>query len=104
MKQTVLETSLEKLFCDLLDNKKIFHLKGIARGVKGFPDRQVFANKIIYVELKVGKEGGSYYKQTKMQKWWQNKIERSNGTYVLLTGEKEIRDFVASISPAAPIP
>lgn len=99
MAQDVLEKTLENLFKRLLDEKHIFHIKGISRGVKGFPDRKVFADNIYYVELKVGKEGGSYYKQTKMQKWWQDKIEKSNGHYVLLTGEQEIILFVNQLKP-----
>lgn len=92
------ETELENHLESLLDAKGIFHIKGISRGLKGFPDRQIFAHKIFYVEVKLGKELGSYYKQTKMQKWWQKTIEASNGNYVLLTGIKEVEDFVNGLS------
>lgn len=97
MAQLILEETLENFFKKLLDEKGIFHIKGISRGVKGFPDRKVFAEEIYYVELKVGKENGSYYTQTKMQKWWQDKIEKSNGRYVLLTGKNEIIQFVNNL-------
>ena len=97
MSQKILEEDLETLFTDLLEEKDIFNVKGISRGLKGFPDRMVFSDNVYFVELKVGKEGGSYYKQTKMQFRWQCTINGSNGYYVLLVGEQAIRDFVAKI-------
>jgi hypothetical protein len=91
------EKSLEQYFCKLLDKEKIFHFKGNPGGLKGYPDRLVFHDKIYFCEIKLGKEEGSYYKQTPMQKWWQEKIEASSGTYVLLVGKKEIEDFLEKI-------
>lgn len=88
------EKELEKYFGKLLDKQKIFHFKGNPGGLKGYPDRLVFADKIYFCEIKLGKEEGSYYKQSPMQKWWQNKIEQSNGTYVLLVGKNQIESFV----------
>ena len=88
------EKELEQYFGKLLDKLKIFHFKGNPGGLKGYPDRLVFADKIYFCEIKLGKEEGSYYKQSPMQQWWQNKIEQSNGTYVLLVGKNQIESFV----------
>ena len=88
------ERELEQYFGKLLDKKKIFHFKGNPGGLKGYPDRLVFDDKIYFCEIKLGKDEGSYYKQTPMQKWWQKKIEHSGGIYVLLVGKKEIESFV----------
>jgi len=88
------ERELEQYFGKLLDKKRIFHFKGNPGGLKGYPDRLVFADIIYFCEVKLGKEEGSYYKQTPMQEWWQRKIESSGGTYVLLTGKREIEAFV----------
>jgi hypothetical protein len=94
MAQSVLEKKVEKLLTDMLDRNEIFHIKGNPIGLKGFPDRLIFAHELYFVEVKVGKELGSYYKQTKMQKFWQKKIEESNANYRLLTGFKEVRAFM----------
>jgi len=88
------EKELEQYFGKLLDKQKIFHFKGNPGGLKGYPDRLVFADKIYFCEIKLGKSEGSYYKQTPMQKWWQDKIENSKGTYVLLIGKEQIEYFV----------
>lgn len=88
------EKELEMYFGKLLDKEKIFHFKGNPGGLKGYPDRLVFADKIYFCEIKLGKSEGSYYKQTPMQKWWQDKIEKSNGTYILLIGKEQIESFV----------
>lgn len=93
----MIERELERYFGKLLDKKKIFHFKGNPGGLKGYPDRLVFADKIYFCEIKLGKQDGSYYKQTPMQKWWQKKIEDANGTYVLLVGKKEVEQFVESL-------
>lgn len=97
MPQSILEESIETLFVDLLNENNILHIKGNSRGLKGWPDRIVFGDKIYFVELKVGRSGGSYYKQSKMQNYWQRQIEGSNGMYALLTGENEVRSFVDKI-------
>jgi hypothetical protein len=91
------ERELEQYMGKLLDKKMIFHVKGNPNGLKGYPDRLVFSDKIYFCEVKLGKSEGSYYKQTAMQKWWQDKIEKSNGVYILLTGKKEIEDFVEKL-------
>lgn len=91
------ERELELYFGKLLDKQKIFHFKGNPGGLKGYPDRLVFHDKIYFCEIKLGKENGSYYTQTPMQKWWQDKIESSGGTYMLLTGKKQIEDFVEKL-------
>lgn len=88
------ERQLEQYMGKLLDKKKIFHFKGNPGGLKGYPDRLVFSDRIYFCEIKLGKEEGSYYKQTPMQKWWQNKIEQAGGNYILLVGKKEVESFV----------
>ncbi len=91
------ERQLEQYFGKLLDKKKIFHFKGNPGGLKGYPDRLVFADKIYFCEIKLGKEEGSYYKQSPMQKWWEKKIQDSGGTYVLLVGKNEVEAFVDTL-------
>lgn len=91
------ETPLEKYFTDALEDIGIKTIKGNSKGIKGFPDRIVFAHQIFYIELKVGKEGGSYYKQTPMQKYWEKIITKSNGLYRLLEGQKQVDDFIFMI-------
>ena len=91
------ERQLEQYFGKLLDKKKIFHFKGNPGGLKGYPDRLVFADKIYFCEIKLGKEEGSYYKQSPMQKWWEKKIQESGGTYVLLVGKNEVEGFVDTL-------
>ncbi len=97
MAQSILEKKVEDHLIKRLDEMGIFHIKGKSVGLKGYPDRLVFAQEIFFVELKVGKEGGTYYTQTKMQKFWQKKIEASSGHYVLITGIKEVDDFVSKL-------
>jgi len=96
-KKKPLESKLEKDFVKLLNMANIINIKGNSIGIKGFPDRIVFADTIYYVELKVGKELGSYYTQTPKQKEWQEIIEKSNGKYVLLVGEESIKNFVKEL-------
>lgn len=91
------ELVLEKRLIDLLERKNIFNFKGNPVNLKGYPDRLVFADKIYFVELKVGKLDGSRYGQTAMQRWWQKKIENAKGTYVLLKGLREIEEWVESL-------
>lgn len=95
MAQKYLEKELESYFEKKLDELNIFHIKGESHGRKGYPDRTIFAFAELHVELKVGKEGKSYYKQTKIQKKWQNRIERSNGKYYLLEGYEQVDKFLA---------
>jgi hypothetical protein len=91
------ELNIEKRLIDLLKQKNIFNVKGNSYNMKGFPDRLVFADKIYFVELKLGKEEGSYYGQQPMQKWWQNKITEANGNYILLKGLREVEFWVESL-------
>lgn len=100
MAQKVLEKELENYFKKLLDEYDIQHFKGNPYNLKGFPDRMVFGDEIYFVEIKVGKDGGSYYEQTPTQKYWQKLISRSLGNYVLLTGKEEIEEFVEKIKKA----
>jgi hypothetical protein len=87
------EKELERYLGKLLDKKNIFHFKGNPGGLKGYPDRLVFSDKIYFCEIKKG----SYYKQTPMQKWWQDKIEKAGGEYRLLTGKTQIELFVVTL-------
>jgi hypothetical protein len=91
------EIAVERRLIELLHKKNIFNVKGNAYNLKGYPDRLVFADKIYFVEVKVGKEMGSYYGQTPMQKWWEKKIKDSAGTYVLLKGLKEVENWVSTL-------
>ncbi len=97
MSQSILEKQVEDYLIKLLDEKGIFHFKGKVEGLKGYPDRTILSDREYHAETKVGKNGGSYYKQTPLQKWWQRKFERANSVYVLLTGFKEVEDFVATL-------
>lgn len=100
MAQKVLERDVEMLLKNLLDKEGIFHFKGNPMNLKGYPDRMVFADEIYFVEVKVGKQGGSYYKQTPTQKYWEGMIKKSKGNYVLLTGKEEVKDFVSKLKKA----
>jgi hypothetical protein len=97
MAQSVLEKKVEERLVALLDAKGIFHYKGRPAGLKGYPDRVIFSDKIYHVEVKVGKALGSYYKQTPTQKFWQTKFEASQGEYRLLTGFEEVEAFAATL-------
>lgn len=88
---------LEDYLVERLDKHNIFHIKGNPKGAKGFPDRMVFAKMIYFVELKLGKENNSYYKQTPMQKKWQDQIEQTGNFYLLLQSRAEIEDFIKSV-------
>lgn len=88
-----LESGIEKMLikaCKLVGIKTI---KLNAGKNKGIPDRVIFnhlKNNIHYIELK----NETYYKQQKTQKQWQKIIEASGGTYFLLDGEKEVKDYI----------
>lgn len=97
MAQSLLEKKLEKDFVKELDKKGITSVKGNPLGLKGFPDRMVFADKIYFVELKVGKEHGSYYKLTPIQRYWKKLITKSNGNYVKVVGEKGVKEFIRKL-------
>lgn len=73
----------------------IFNAKGNPKQLKGFPDRMIFINKhIIFVECKAGKELGSYYNQTPMQKKWEKQIQASGQNYVLVVGISGVSAFM----------
>lgn len=78
-----------------LKNLGVFNCKGNPKQLKGFPDRIIFINKhIIFVECKAGKELGSYYQQTPLQKKWQKQITASDGEYWLVVGAQEVDVFI----------
>lgn len=95
--QKILEKKVEDAFKRALDLEKIVNIKGNPRGLKGFPDRLVFADRIYFVEIKVGKSGGSYYKQTPMQKYWEKVITEAKGEYVLIDGLDQAKEFAEKI-------
>ena len=74
----------------------VFNCKGNPKQLKGFPDRMVFVNRLlIFVECKAGKELGSYYQQTPLQKKWQEQINASGCVYKLVEGTKGVDEFIA---------
>lgn len=73
----------------------VFNCKGNPKQLKGFPDRMVFVNNhIIFVECKAGKELGSYYGQTPLQKKWQKQIEASGSRYFIVEGASGVDSFI----------
>lgn len=97
------ELYIEKRLVDILKRRGIFNVKGNSYNMKGFPDRLVFADEIYFVELKVGKEeGASYYGQQPMQIWWQEKITKSKGHYVLLKGLREAEEWAENLPYTLP--
>lgn len=80
-----------------LDKKNIFNFPGNPRNLKGFPDRIVFGKIVYYIELKLGKENDSYYKQTEMQKKWELQINQTNNKYFLINTRNEIDELVELI-------
>lgn len=100
MRKIDLEKQLEKYFCDKLNAIGIVNIKMNPLGKKGIPDRLVFGDNIYYVELKLGKEHESYYKETRGQTNWGKQITQSNGFYVLLEGKSEVDKFVEKMKEA----
>lgn len=100
MSQKVLERDLENYLRDELNKLGVVNIKGQPINAKGLPDRIVFGDQIYFVEIKVGKDGGSYYQQTKIQKYWEQVIKRSNGNYRLLVGKEAIINFIEEIKKA----
>ena len=96
------ELYVEKRLVDILKRRRIFNVKGNSYNMKGFPDRLVFADEIYFVEIKLGKEEGSYYGQQPMQKWWEETITKSKGNYVLLKGLKEVEEWAENLSYSLP--
>ena len=96
------ELNIEKRLVEILKRRGIFNVKGNSYNMKGFPDRLVFADEIYFVEVKLGKEEGSYYGQQPMQKWWEDKITKSKGNYVLLKGLKEVEEWAENLSYSLP--
>lgn len=80
-----------------LDKKNICNFPGNPRNLKGFPDRVVFGKIVYYIELKLGKENDSYYKQTQMQKKWELQINQTNNKYFLINTRNEIDELVELI-------
>jgi hypothetical protein len=96
------ELYVEKRLVDILKRRRIFNVKGNSYNMKGFPDRLVFADEIYFVEVKLGKEEGSYYGQQPMQKWWEETITKSKGNYVLLKGLKEVEEWAENLAYTLP--
>ena len=100
MKKIDLEKQLEKYLNDKLAAIGIVSVKLNPLGKKGIPDRLVFGDNIYYVELKLGKESGSYYKETISQSNWGKQIKQSNGYYILLEGKSEVEKFIEKMREA----
>jgi hypothetical protein len=96
------ELNIEKRLVEILKRRGIFNVKGNSYNMKGFPDRLVFADEIYFVEVKLGKEEGSYYGQQPMQKWWEDKITKSKGNYVLLKGLREVEEWAENLPYTLP--
>jgi len=96
------EEDLEKYFVKKLKEANIFNHKGNPLGLKGKPDRDVYANVLYHVELKLGKQHGSYYKMTPTQEKWQAQIRQSNAHHVLLTGKDEVDAWLEKIIKMLP--
>lgn len=89
----MLEKNLEKKLTTACRKYGIKTVKGDSRQNAGFPDRIIFNKKagvIHYVELKADTE----YKQTELQKHWQDIIELSGGKYLLLNGVEEVNEYI----------
>jgi hypothetical protein len=87
------EKALELKLLRACKKSKIIIIKGDSRNNGGFPDRIIFnykMNIIHYVELK----NETYYKQTVLQKRWQNIIESSGGKYFLINGDTELTIYI----------
>lgn len=91
------KTLLEDYLKSELDKRNIFNFKGNPEGLKGFPDRVVLADKIYFIELKLGKENKSYYEQTPTQKKWEEQISQSTNMYALLNTRADIDEWVKTI-------
>ncbi len=88
---------LEDYLKDELDKRNIYNFKGNSKGLKGFPDRVIMAKTIYYIELKLGEENGSYYKQSKMQKKWEQQINQTTSKYYIVYNRTEIDSLVKEI-------
>lgn len=88
---------LEDYLAEQLDLKNIYNFKGNPKNLKGFPDRVVMGKVIYYIELKLGKENKSYYKQSLMQKKWEQQINQSTSKYFLVSSRNEIDNIVKYI-------
>lgn len=88
---------LENYLAKELDKRNIFNIHGNPNGIKGFPDRIVYGAKIYYFETKLGKENKSYYKQTPMQKKWEQQINQTCDEYHMIYSRKEIDEWVEKI-------
>lgn len=97
----MLEKDLEKYLVQQCKAYNLVCIKGNPRGVKGYPDRIVFGDKIYYIELKLGKENGSYYGLTEMQKKWKTVISQTKAEYLCLTNKEDIRGVVRTIASDA---
>lgn len=91
------EEDVEKYLTDQLDSLGIEHIKGNPLGLKGFPDRIIFADHIYWIELKAGKELKSYYDQTVAQKNWETRITNSKGDYRKVEGFKGADKLIEEI-------
>lgn len=94
----MLEKDLERYLVTLCKKYNLVCIKGNPRGVKGYPDRIVFGDNIYFIELKLGKENGSYYGLTEMQNKWQAVISQTGAVCFCLTNKKEIETTIRMIA------
>lgn len=90
----MIEQRVEQMLVDACNSVRIKAIKGNANGNIGYPDRIVYqtnTGNIYHVEVKRGKTG---YKQTRKQFEWQKRIEKSGGTYFLISGVEEMNSFI----------
>lgn len=97
----MLEKDLEKYLVQQCKAYNLVCIKGNPHGVKGYPDRIVFGDKIYFIELKLGKENGSYYGLTEMQKKWQAVISQTKAEYLCLTNKEDIGKAISTIASDA---
>lgn len=94
----MLEKDLEKYLVQQCKAYNLVCIKGNPHGVKGYPDRVVFGDNVYFIELKLGKENGSYYGLTEMQKKWKTVINQTQAEYMCLTNKKEIETTIRMIA------
>lgn len=87
------EKNLENKFINICKKYHVKTIKGDSRNNVGFPDRMVFnhhTRTIHFIEFK----NETYYPHTIPQKKWQELIEQSGGTYFLINGEQEMKNYI----------
>lgn len=97
----MLEKDLERYLVGLCKKYNLVCIKGNPQGVKGYPDRVVFGDNVYFIELKLGKENGSRYALTEMQKKWKTVIGQTKAEYFCLTNKQDICKTINNIATKA---